>query len=130
MAADSQENPFGRRSDYSAPKLSARGGGSHPSGPTAPGVLGPPLFCLKTGPGTVPSRKKPVQEAATTSPGALRGPMGEVAWVNKDAVLQYRTNEDKMLKHGCNRQAEGGCETIKVWMSQFIRPRVKIALHV
>ena len=53
----------------------------------------------------MPSRKKPVQEAATTSPGALRGPMGEVAWVIKDTVLQYRTNEGKMLKHGRNRQA-------------------------
>ena len=78
----------------------------------------------------MPSRKKPVQGAATASPGALRGPMGEVAWVIKDAVLQHRTNEGKMLKHGCNRQAEGGCETFKVWVSQFIRPRVKIALHV
>ena len=70
--------------------------------------------------------KKPVQEAATSSPGALRGPMGEVSCVVKDTIHENRTDERKMLEHGFHRQAEGRCETIEIWVGQFICPRVEV----
>ena len=74
--------------------------------------------------------KKPVQEAATSSPGALRGPMGEVSCVLEDTIHENRTDERKLLEHGFHRQAKRRCETLEIRVGQFICPRVEVTLDM
>ena len=35
-----------------------------------------------------------------------------------------------MLEHGYHRQAERRCETMEVWVGQFVCPRVEVALDM
>ena len=120
---------FRSERNSSIPKLGRITGGS-PS-LRAQGTWGPGTLTRHNRlPNTVPSMKKPVQEAATSSPGALHGPMGEVRCVLEDTVHENRTNERKVLEHGFHRQAERRCETMEIWVGQFICPRVEVTLDV